>query len=86
MHEGRDVSSEIELRVEPHGPLGPLELGPGEQRQAQLDVGGVQCVGGPLELGAERLSRIEPARLRNQRLRECRIEAPIASFVGFGQR
>jgi hypothetical protein len=57
-----------------------------EQRQAQLDVGGVQREGGPLQLGAERLSCIELARLRNQRLRERRIEAPIAPFVGFGPR
>ena len=68
-----------------HGGLGLSKARPRKQRQAQVDGRGVQCVDGLVQIDAEGFPRIQPAGDANQGLRELRVDAPIAGFVGVGQ-
>src|SRR5262245_31118085 len=64
----------------------PAKGRPGKERQAQVDGGGVQGIGGLLQFGGKRFVGIEPGGLPNEDLSEIREDAPVASFVGIGQR
>src|SRR3982074_144867 len=46
----------------------------------------VESVGGLLQIDTERLLRIKTTRSTNQRLRKVGVNAPVADFVGIGQR
>jgi hypothetical protein len=59
MDESRDVAAQIEQRVEFDGGLGALERRPGEQREAEIDGGGVEGIDGLAELGAEAIVDVE---------------------------
>jgi hypothetical protein len=67
------------------GGLVPAELGPREQRQAQIDGGGVQGVGGLFQLGAERFVGVERTGLFDQHVGEIGEDAPVSPFVRVGQ-
>lgn len=62
------------------------ELGPRKERQAQVDGGEIQCVGGLLQLDPERFVCIERGRLFDQDVGEVGENPPVATFVGLGQR
>ena len=68
------------------GALATTESRPGKQRQAQVDGGGIQCVGGLLQLDAEPVGRVQPPRVGDQDLGEIGVNSPVAPLVGFGQR
>ena len=57
----------------------------GEDREAEIDGGGIEGVDGVIELDAEAVLGIERAGDDDQRLGEIGIDAPIAPFVGIGQ-
>ena len=57
----------------------------GNKRQAQVDGGRVQRVGGGVEVHAEAFCGVELARLEHQPLRQFGIDAPVAALVGLGQ-
>jgi hypothetical protein len=88
--EDRDGSSHVEERVQLDATLRGPEAGPGEEREAQVNRGGVQRVDGPLPrvelLQADGLVHVQAACLDHEPLSEVGIEAPIALLVGVGQR
>lgn len=86
MDDHRDVATQIDHGVELHRTLVMVEAGPREERQAQIDGGGVQGIGSAVEIGAEAVVRIEPPSLVNQDLCEGRIEPPVATLIGIGER
>ncbi len=86
MHEGRNRSSQIEQRVQFHRSLGGAKRRPGKQRQTQIDRSGVQRIDRLGEFHPDRLFGVEPACGADQRLRELVVDAPVALFVGIGER
>jgi len=84
--DGGKVALEREQCVEFDGGLAPTERGPREQREAQVNGGGVQRVGGGLEFDAEGFASVERGRLTDEGVGEVGKDAPVAFFVGIGQR
>ena len=56
----RDIAPQVDHGVQLDRALGMVELRPGEQRQAEVDCGGVQSIGRTLEVGTEAVAGIEP--------------------------
>ena len=84
--DGGKIALERAPRVEFEGGLVAAELGPREQRETEVNGGGVQRVGGGFELGEERGLGVERGGLRDEDLGEVGEEAPVTVFVGVGQR
>ncbi len=72
--------------MEFEGGFALTERGPREQREAQVNGGGVQRVGGGLQFDGERFARVERGRLPDEGVGEIGKDAPVAFFVGIGQR
>jgi hypothetical protein len=62
------------------------KLRPGEQRQTQIDGGGVQRIEALVEIHTNGIGGAEGARDANQNMREVGEDAPVARLVGVGQR
>ena len=86
MDKTRDVATQIQQCVHLHGGFGGPKMGPREQRQAQINRGRIQRVNGVVKISQQALANIKPSRLRDQSLRELRINAPVTGFVGIRQR
>ena len=80
-----DVTPQVQQRVHLQGGLVPAELGPGEQREAQIDGGRVQSVETLIEIHADRIAGVQRPRDANQDLGEIGIDPPVARLVGVGQ-
>ena len=65
-----DVAVQVQQRVHLHSSLVPAELGPREQREAQVDGGRVQSVEGLIEIYADRIAGVQGPRDANQDLGE----------------
>ena len=85
-NDGGKVALEREQGVEFDGGLVLAELGPRKQREAEVNGGGVQCVGRRFEIGEERVLGVKRGGLGEEDLGEVGEEAPVALFVGIGQR
>src|ERR1039457_3417886 len=83
--DGGKVAVQRQQGVEFDGGLVPPKRGPRKQREAQVNGGGVQRVGGGLEFAAERFLGVERGGLPDQPLGEVGVDAPVALFVGVGQ-
>src|SRR6516162_6642156 len=81
----RDVALQVEQGMQLDAAFASPEGGPGKQRQAQVDGGGVQGIGGLLDFGRQRFVRVESGSLLNEHLSKVAKDAPIAQFVGIGQ-
>jgi hypothetical protein len=81
-----DGAAQIEQRVQLERVLGRLVARPGKQRHAQIDDGGVQGVHRVGQVQPQIFVAIEQPRLRDQDSGEVGIDAPVAAFVGIGQR
>ena len=77
-----DATAQVEQRVQLHGGLCLLHLGPGEERKAELDRAGVQGVNGSLQVYVERVPRVEAASLGDEHLGIIGVDPPVASLVG----
>src|ERR1017187_6563877 len=66
--------------------LAATELRPGEQGQTQIDGGGVEGINGLGQVHGERLVAVEVAGHTDEHLGEVAIDAPVAKFVGIGER
>ena len=84
--DGGKVALQGQQRVEFDGGLVPAERGPRKQREAQVNGGGVQRIGGGLEFNAERFIGVERGGLLDEDVGEVGEDAPVALFVGVGQR
>jgi len=86
MNERRDIAAQIEQSVQLDRRLLLAKARPRKQRQAQIDGGGVQRIRRLLQLHPEPVLGIESAGDADERIREILIDAPVAAFVGVGQR
>ena len=84
--EGRDGPAQVQQRVQLDGGLGGAKRRPVEQAQTQVDGGGVQGIDGVVQLDTQRLAGVELAGTTDQHGRKVRPDAPVARFVGVGQR
>jgi hypothetical protein len=85
MDKSRDRSSQIEKGMEFDRSLALAKLGPGEERQAQVDrcrIEGEDCF---LEPQADIFVAVNSPGFGEEHLREIGIDPPIAGFVGVGQ-
>ena len=76
-----DVTPQLQQRVHLEGGLVPAELGPGEQREAQIDGGRVQSVETLIEIHADRIAGVQRPRDANQDLGEIGIDPPVAEAI-----
>ena len=84
-HPRRDAAAQVQQGVQLDGGLGPAELGPGEQGQAQVDGGGIQGVGGVVESGTEIVVQVQRPGDADQLVGQLLVDAPVPVLVGFGQ-
>lgn len=84
--DGGKVALQCQQRVQFDGRLVPPEGGPRKQREAEVDGGGIQRIGGGLEFGMKRFVGIERGGLPDEDLGEVSENAPVAVFIGVGQR
>ena len=83
---GGKVALQAQHGVQFDGGFAPTEGGPWKEREAQVDGGRVQGVGGLLKLRGQRFVGVEGGRLLNENLGEIGEDAPVARLVGVGQR
>jgi hypothetical protein len=81
-----DVAAQVQQGVELHRPVAFAERGPGEQRQAQIDDGGVQGVDGLRQFDPESFRGVQGTGCRDQPLSEVGVDLPVAHLVGMGER
>jgi hypothetical protein len=62
------------------------ELGPGEQRQVQINRAGVQGIDGFGKLNSKVLFQVECTGLLDELLGVVGVDAPVATLVGIDQR
>ena len=82
----RDRASQIEKRMELDGAFALAEYGPRKERQTQVDRGRIEGIDGVLQFEAQIFVGIKSTGLSDEDLGKVGIDAPIASFVGVGQR
>ena len=82
---GRDAASQVQERVNFHGTFAPPELCPREEREAQIDGGGIEGVNRLLQFHAEGFVLIKLAGGSNQALSKIGIDAPVAVLVGISE-
>ena len=80
-----DRATQIEQGVHLDGGLVGSKPGPGEQRQAEVDGGGVQGLHGVIEIETERLVGLQGSGDADQYLSEVGEDAPVVRLVGVGQ-
>ena len=84
--DGGKVALQRQQRVEFDGGLVPPKRGPRKGREAQVNGGGVQRIGGGLEFKAERFLGVERGGLLDEDEGKVGKDAPVAFFVGVSQR
>ena len=62
------VASQVEQRVQFDSGLVTVELGPREEREAQIDIGGIQHVSTPVKVESKRFLGVQNPSLLNQHL------------------
>ena len=85
MDKGWNWTTQIQQRVQLDGSLGPSELGPAKQIQAQVDGCGVERVGRGVQICGHGFVGVQATRFADQCLRQLRIDTPIPLLVGIGQ-
>ena len=83
---GGKVALEGQQGVEFDSGFVTAERGPREQREAEVNSGGVQRISCGLEFKAERFIGIERGRLLDEHLSEVAKDTPVPLFVGHRQR
>ncbi len=78
-------NQQVEKCVHLHSRLGAAKRRPGEQRQAQVDGGGVRCVHRVRQLQPQVLPGARPSGPGDQPLGELGVHAPVPALVGVGQ-
>ena len=79
------VASQVEQRVQFDSGLVTAKLGPREEREAEIDGGGVQCISVLFQFDAKGFVGVKSQSLLNQHLSKVGEDAPVAFFVGVGQ-
>jgi hypothetical protein len=84
--DGRKVAVQGKQDMEFDGGFVLTKRGPREQREAEVNGGGIQCIGGGLQIAGERFIGVERSGLLDQNMGEVGKDAPVAFFVGVSQR
>src|SRR5450631_190084 len=84
--DGGKVALEREQGVEFDGGLVLPKRSPRKEREAEVNGGGVQRIGGGLEFKTERFIGVKRGGLLDEDLGEIGKDAPVAIFIGIGQR
>ena len=84
--EARNAAPQVEQGVHLHRRLGGAEVRPREDRQAQVDGRRIQRVDRIGQVQAQVFLRVQLPRLGDQPLGHLGMDAPVAPFVGIGQR
>lgn len=82
---GGNASPQIQKGMEFDAGLVLAKLGPGKQRQTEINGGGVQSVNRLVEFHSEIVVDVEFSGDTNEYLGEVGINLPRACFVGIGQ-
>src|SRR5579885_39476 len=85
VYKTRDVAAQVQCRVQANGGLRRLVVGPGKQRQRQLDRARVQSVHGLLEVHRQGFLGVEPLSRFDQRVGKLLINPIVPPLVGIGQ-
>ena len=84
-NDGGEVAMQSQKGVQFDGGFATAETGPREERQTQINGGGVQRVGGGLQFNAEGLVSVEGGGLLDENMSEVGEDAPVPGFIGVGQ-
>src|ERR1035437_1245160 len=84
--DGGKVALEGQQGVEFDGGLVPAESSPRKEREAEVNGGGVQRIGGGLEFKAERFLGVKRGRLLDEDVGEVGKDTPVPLFMGHRQR
>ena len=84
--DGGKVAAQGQQGVEFDGGFGTAERGPGKEREAEVNGGGVQRIGGGLEFKAERFIGVKRGGLLDEDVGEVGKDAPVPLFIGHRQR
>jgi len=84
--DGGKVALEGQQGVEFDGGFVLSKRGPRKERETEVNGGGVQRIGGGLEFKMERLIGVKRGGLPDEHLGEIGKDAPVAVFIGIGQR
>ena len=85
VNECRDMTTEIEQRMKLDRRLGFAKMGPREQRQAQINGGGVQSIDRVGDVQSRVFIEVKPPCRMNETLSEIGVEAPVPPPIGVGQ-
>ena len=84
--EGRDTAANIQQRMQLDRGFGLAKRGPGIDRQAQIDGGGVEGVNSGVQIEGQWLAGVERAGDANQMLGEVGVDLPRPGRVRLSQR
>ena len=82
MDKARDGTLEVQQRVQLDGCFRAAERRPIEQREAQIDGGGIERVDRGIEIEAKILVAVELAGAPDQQLRQIGLDTPVPLLVG----
>src|SRR2546425_5186343 len=82
----RNVAAQVEQRMQFDGAFALAKVGPGKQRQAEIDSGRIERVDGLLQSQAEVVFEVKRPRCLDQQLGKVGVDAPVAHRVGVRQR
>ncbi len=85
VYEGGDVAAQIQERVELDSSFAALERRPREERETEVDGGGVERIDGLVEIDAKSVIDVQASGDADQGLSEVGMDAPVAQLVGVGQ-
>ncbi len=83
---GRNAAAQIQQRMQFDGGFVASELGPREQRQTQIDGGGIERVHGLIEFQAEGVVGVKTPGHADQHVREIGVDFPVPHLIRVGQR
>jgi hypothetical protein len=80
-----DGTAKIQRHMQLDRGLGEAKRGPREERQTQIDRGGIHRIHCVVQFQAHRLGRVQLPCNTNQRLGELAVQPSVASLVDIGQ-
>jgi len=84
-NKARDTAMEIHQGMQLDGAFAFAKMGPREKREAEIDCGRVEDIGGLIQEHTELVFGIELSCSLDQHLSKIGVDSPISVFVGFGQ-
>jgi len=84
--EARDVAAQVQQRVHLDRRFGGAEMRPRKDRQTKVDRRRIERIDRVGKVETQILVDVQPPRLGDQSLGQLCVNAPVARFVGIGQR